>query len=502
MAAVRGRRRDAGNGALPRRGGTESEGVPVATRTAYFGLVMPDSQNSPLAALPAVDRLLDSEEARNLAAEFGRPEATQAAREILAAARDAHLQSGAAVPDPDALLARISARLNERAAPSLRRVFNLTGVVLHTNLGRAPLAESAVEAAVEAARGAGNLEYRIAEGKRGDRDEHVEEQLCRLTGAEAATVVNNNAAAVMLALNTFALRKEVPVSRGELIEIGGSFPMPEIMARAGCRLVEVGTTNRTHLRDFAEAIGPNTGMVMKVHTSNYVVEGFTAEAPEAALASLCREKRVPFAIDLGSGALVDLERFGLPREPTPMEALRHGADLVTFSGDKLPGGPQAGIVVGGSEAIARLRKNPMKRALRCDKLTIAALSATLRLYADPDRLPERLPVLRMLTRPLAEIAAAARRLAPAAAAAVGDSAAVSVAECESSIGSGALPTRSIPSAGLSLTPAGLGVDGLAAAFRALPVPVIGRIRDEALILDFRCLEDEDGFAAQLNAFGR
>lgn len=463
---------------------------------------MPDRPTSPLAALPAVDRLLDSEEARNLAAEFGRPEATQAAREILAAARAAHLRSGSAVPDPDALLKRISARLNERAAPSLRRVFNLTGVVLHTNLGRAPLAEAAVEAAVEAARGAGNLEYRIAEGKRGDRDEHVEEQLCRLTGAEAATVVNNNAAAVMLTLNTLALQKEVPVSRGELIEIGGSFRMPEIMARAGCRLVEVGTTNRTHLRDFAEAIGPNTGMVMKVHTSNYVVEGFTAEVPDPALASLCRERRVPFAIDLGSGALVDLERFGLPHEPTPMEALRHGADIVTFSGDKLPGGPQAGIVVGASETIAKIRKNPMKRALRCDKMTIAALSATLRLYADPDRLTARLPVLRMLTRPVAEIAAAARRLAPAVAAAVADFATVAATECESSVGSGALPTRSIPSAGLRLTPAGPSVDRLAAAFRALPVPVIGRIRDGALILDFRCLEDEDGFAAQLNALAR
>ena len=460
---------------------------------------MPDNPSSPLAALPAVDRLLAGEEARRLAAEFGRLETTQAIREILAAARAAHTRSGAAVPGPDALLAQISARLNERAAPSLRRVFNLTGVVLHTNLGRAPLAEAAVEAMVEAARGAGNLEYRIAEGKRGDRDEHVEEQLCRLTGAEAATVVNNNAAAVMLALNTFALRKEVPVSRGELIEIGGSFRMPEIMARAGCRLIEVGTTNRTHLSDYAEAIGPNTGMVMKVHTSNYVVEGFTAEAPEPALASLCREKRVPFAIDLGSGALVDLERFGLPHEPTPMEALRHGADLVTFSGDKLPGGPQAGIVVGAGETIAEIRKNPMKRALRCDKLTIAALSATLRLYSDPDRLAARLPVLRTLTRPLVEIATAARRLAPAVAAAAGDFAAVAVTECESSIGSGTLPTSRIPSAGLSLTPAGLSVDRLAAALRALPVPVIGRIRDGALILDFRCLEDEDGFAAQLNA---
>ena len=460
---------------------------------------------SPLAALPSVDRLLKTDTVAALVAAHGRSAATDAVRDALATARRM-LAAGKATPaDEAALLAAASKILADRAAPSLRPVFNLTGTVLHTNLGRAALPEEAIEAVAQAARGASNLEYRIAEGKRGDRDEHIEEQLCRITGAEAATVVNNNAAAVMLVLNTFALGREVPTSRGELIEIGGSFRMPDIMAQSGCRLVEVGTTNRTHLKDFAGAIGPDTGMIMKVHTSNYVVEGFTAEVPEPELAKLCRDNGIPFAIDLGSGTLVDLEQFGLPHEPTPMEAMKHGADIVTFSGDKLLGGPQAGIVVGTKEHIARIKKNPMKRALRCDKMTIAALSAVLRLYADPDRLVQRIPALRALARPIDDIRAAGGRIRDALQAAVGPVATVADAPCDSQIGSGALPTRRIPSAGLAITPNGAGgkrasgsaLNALAAAFRALPVPVIGRIQDDAFLLDLRCLEDEAGFVAQL-----
>ena len=326
----------------------------------------------------------------------------------------------------------------------------------------------------------------------------------RLTGAEAATLVNNNAAAIMLVLNSLALRKEVTTSRGELIEIGGSFRLPDIMARSGCRLREVGTTNRTHLRDFEKAIGPRTGLVMKVCASNYVIEGFTASVAEPALARLCRDRGVPFVVDLGSGSLVDLRQFGLPHEPTIRETLESGADIVTFSGDKLLGGPQAGIIVGGKDLIERIRRNPMKRALRVDKLTVAALSAVLRLYADPARLIERHPALRQLTRPLEHIRKSAERMRPVLAAMLDGIASVEVIGCDSQIGSGALPSGKIASAGLALRPlrvahSGTALKNLSAAFRALPMPVIGRIEDGRFILDLRCLEDESTFAAQVSS---
>jgi L-seryl-tRNA(Ser) seleniumtransferase len=402
----------------------------------------------------------------------------------------------------DALLDRVAVEVEARTTASLRRVFNLTGTILHTNLGRAPLPREAIEAVVAAASEPSNIEFDLETGKRGDRDAHVEAVLCRLTGAEAATVVNNNAAAVLLVLNTLALRKEVPTSRGELIEIGGSFRMPDIMKRAGCTLREVGTTNRVHLRDYADAISPKTGLVMKVHTSNYEVVGFTASVAEQELASLCRERNVPFVVDLGSGMLVDLAQYGLPHEPTPSEALAHGADLVTFSGDKLLGGPQAGLIVGRADLIGAIKRNPLRRTLRVDKMTVAALSAVLTLYTDSERLAARLPVLALLTRPLAEIRSIAERLLPQVSALFERVATVQVAECQSQIGSGALPTRTIPSAGLSVRPstrrgAGATLHTIAASFRALPVPVIGRIQDDAFILDLRCLTDEHTFAAQL-----
>ncbi|MGE3932961.1 MAG: L-seryl-tRNA(Sec) selenium transferase, partial [Rhodospirillaceae bacterium] len=428
---------------------------------------------------------------------------TEAVRAVLGDLRRA-VGAGAAAPAEEALLARAAALLDDAARPGPRPVFNLTGTVLHTNLGRAVLPESAITAVAAAARGASDLEFDVAKGDRGDRDDHVAADLCRLTGAEAATVVNNNAAAVLLVLNTLARGKEVPVSRGELIEIGGAFRIPEIMARAGARLREVGTTNRTHLRDFADAIGPRTGLVMKVHTSNYAIEGFTAAAPEPALAALCHERNVPFAIDLGSGTLVDLARWGLPHEPTPAEAMAAGADVVTFSGDKLLGGPQAGLIVGRKDLVARIKRNPLKRALRVDKMTLAALSAVLKLYADPDRLPERLPTLRLLTRPADEIAASAARLHLALAAHLGDAATVEAIDCASQIGSGALPTRTVPSKGVAIRPhagrrgAGRALAALAAAFRALPVPVIGRVQDGALVFDLRCLDDEAALVAQLD----
>ena len=433
--------------------------------------------------------------------EFGRVETTRTIRQVLAKLRGELAGTAHRAPDEPQILDQVSAALRERAAPSLRPVYNLTGTVLHTNLGRASLSEAAIEAVTRAAAGAGNLEYRIDEGRRGNRDQHVEELLLGLTGAEAATVVNNNAAAVMLILNTFARGREVPVSRGELIEIGGSFRLPEIMERAGCKLVEVGTTNRTHLRDYVNAVSDLTGLVMKVHTSNYVVEGFTAEVGVSELSGLCRESGIPLAVDLGSGALVDLARYNLPHEPTPEETLSRGAELVTFSGDKLLGGPQAGIIAGSARLIAELNHNPMKRALRCDKLTIAALEATLRLYLNPDRIVERLPTLRVLARPVEEIRSLACRVRPAVDSALRGQASVQVTGCEGQIGSGALPLRKLASAGLAIVPDGEGKGGslqsLSASFRVLPVPVIGRIHSERLVFDMRCLEDEQGFVEQL-----
>lgn len=461
----------------------------------------------PRVALPSVDLVLREPGSAALVERYGRAPVVEAIRAALAARRAA--PSGPAAEQAagmDGLLAQVAARLAEQAAPSLRRVINLTGTVLHTNLGRALLPREAIDAMALVAGEASNLEYALDTGRRGDRDAHLERALCRLTGAEAATVVNNNAAAVLLVLNTLAARKEVPTSRGELIEIGGSFRMPDIMARSGCQLREVGTTNRTHLADFAAAIGPRTGLVMKVHTSNYVIDGFTASAPEPELARLCRERGVPFVVDLGSGTLVDLRAFGLPHEPTPRETIAHGADLVTFSGDKLLGGPQAGIIVGRGELVARIKRNPLRRALRVDKLRIAALAEVLALAADPDRLRDRLPTLRALTRPAEDVRRTAVRVQAALAPRLHGFAAVEVVACESEIGSGALPAQRIPSFAVAAAPLaakgrGSALKRLSAAFRALPVPVIGRVQDDALLLDCRCLEDAaaDALIAELGA---
>jgi L-seryl-tRNA(Ser) seleniumtransferase len=466
---------------------------------------MPQISPAIAAQLPSVDRLLRHADAAALIAHYGRNAVADAIRAELALRRAVLAKAADGAADGELpLLASASLRLVKQARPPLRRVYNLTGTVLHTNLGRAVLPQEAIDAVALVAGGASNLEYDLDAGQRGDRDEHLEALLRRMTGAEAVTVVNNNAAAVLLVLNSLAQKKEVPTSRGELIEIGGAFRLPDIMARSGCRLVEVGTTNRTHLKDFAEAIGPKTGLVMKVHTSNYVIEGFTASVPEPALAQLCRERNVPFVVDLGAGTLIDLRAYGLPHEPTPAEAIANGADLVTFSGDKLLGGPQAGIIAGRADLIAKIKRNPLKRALRVDKMTIAALVAVLQLYADPDRLRERLPTLRWLTRPVDEIRGVAQRVQAAMEPPLRKIAGVETVECESEIGSGSLPTRNIPSAAVAITPLGARGRGaalarLADALRALPVPVIGRVQEGALLLDCRCLDDEAGFITQLSA---
>ncbi len=446
---------------------------------------------------PALDKLLDRAALRVLIEAHGRQPVLAAAREQLVQWR----QAGAPAFDAAAFDTQCAEALQRRATPHLRPVFNLTGTVLHTNLGRALAPPEAVQAVAEVMSRPVNLEYDLDDGRRGDRDDHIEGLLRELTGAEAATAVNNNAAAVLLVLGSLATRKDVLVSRGELIEIGGAFRIPDIMRRANAKLVEVGTTNRTHLRDFAEAMTPRTGLVMKVHTSNYAVMGFTAAAPEAELAALCRQHGVPFAVDLGSGTLVDMTRWGLPAEPTPAQAVANGAQVVTFSGDKLLGGPQAGLIVGDKALIARIKRNPLKRALRLDKMTIAALEAVLRLYRDPDRLAQRLPTLRLLSRPTAEIRALAERLLPAVSQALGARARVQLLPCRSQIGSGSLPVERLDSACLSLAApegmrrAGSYPDRLAAAFRALPVPVIGRVEDGAFRLDLRCLDDGADAAA-------
>jgi L-seryl-tRNA(Ser) seleniumtransferase len=454
--------------------------------------------------LPSVDRVLL--QLGELIDIHGRQLVAGSVRAELAAAREG-VKHGLPLPEEAALRAAIGRRADHAGRANLRAVFNLTGTVLHTNLGRAQMAEEAISAMVEAARSPCALEYDLASGGRGDRDDLVSSLLAELIAGGssdiAATIVNNNAAAVLLTLNALAQGKEAVVSRGELVEIGGAFRIPDVMRRAQVKLHEIGTTNRTHAKDFEDAIGPKTALLMKIHTSNYAVTGFTAAVDEKTIAEIAHAAGLPFVIDLGSGTLCDFTAHGLPAEPTPQQALAAGADIVTFSGDKLLGGPQAGLIVGRKDLIAKIKKNPLKRALRVGKTTLAALEATLRLYRDPDRLAERLPTLRLLTRPASDIEALGQRLLPAVQAALGALGCVSVEACSSQIGSGALPVERLPSAALVFRPTakkpGKTLLAVEAAFRALSRPVIGYIRDDAYRLDLRCLEaqHEACFIAQL-----
>jgi L-seryl-tRNA(Ser) seleniumtransferase len=455
---------------------------------------------SALRSLPGVDQLLRGAEAEALLARYARAAVTEAVRAALAAARQG-LRDGGAAPDAAAVMADAAARLAALAAPSLRPVINATGVVLHTNLGRAPLAADAVAALTAVAARPCALELDLASGGRGERDAHVEAHLCALTGAEAALVVNNNAAAVLLALNTLAAQREVVVSRGELVEIGGAFRIPDVCATSLATLREVGTTNRTHAADYERAIGARTAVLLKVHPSNYRIAGFTAAVELEALAALGRARGVPVVEDLGSGALVDLTRWGLPAEPVVADRIRRGADLVTFSGDKLLGGPQAGLVVGRADLVARLRRNPLRRALRCDKLTLAALEATLRLYRTAPDLAAALPTLALLTRPLAEletlgeiaIALLARALGPQYTLALEDSAAA--------IGSGAQPSETVPSKAIAIDHPSQSPLAIAARFRASEPPIIGRVHDDRFWLDLRCVAQATDVLPKRSAAG-
>jgi L-seryl-tRNA(Ser) seleniumtransferase len=458
--------------------------------------------------LPSTDQLLRTPAAAALLREHGHTLVAAEARALLEGLRAQALAGAlrACALTADALAAALTRRIAQRLAPRLRAVLNLTGTVIHTNLGRALLADSALQHLLAMMAAPNNLEYDLESGGRGDRDAIVEELLCTLTGAEAATVVNNNAAAVLLTVAALASAhpggREVIVSRGELVEIGGAFRMPDVMASAGAELREVGTTNRTHAHDYEGAIGGRTALLMKVHTSNYAVQGFTAAVPEAELAAIAHAHGLPLACDLGSGSLIDLAAYGLPHEPMPQQMLRDGCDVVTFSGDKLLGGPQAGLIVGRKASIDRIRRFPMKRALRMSKLPLAALEATLKLYLRPERLAQDLPTLRLLTRSAADIRAAAQRLAPALAEALAPGYTVDVADLLGQIGSGSLPIERLPSAGLAIAAAhtrrsGRALDELAAALRRLPRPVIARIADDRLLLDLRCLDDEAAFASQL-----
>lgn len=446
-----------------------------------------------LRGLPSVDRLLGVPELEPLIELHGRSRVADAAKRLVRQARTQILSSdnGGDQParDDGQWAASIGELIEAESRPKLRKVVNCSGVVVHTNIGRSILSADAGRAAMMAAISNANLEYDLEEGERGDRDDILEGVITGLTGAEAATVVNNNAAAVLLTLNTLSEGKETIVSRGELIEIGGSFRLPEIMAKSGCLLREVGTTNRTHLADYEEAFSDRTALVLQAHTSNYRIVGFTAQPGLPALSELAARKGVPLAVDLGSGTLVDLRQFGLPHEPTVQDTLKSGADVVTISGDKLLGGPQAGIIAGRREIVDRIKKNHLKRALRVDKMTIAALEATLLAYKDVEKAPERIPTLRHLARKREDMRPVAEKAAEILRKTFGDAAEVTVIEDVSRAGSGSLPEVGIPTLSVAVRHYKMGPNKLADWFRALKTPVIGRVEDNLFRLDMRCVED-------------
>jgi len=444
-----------------------------------------------LRRLPAVDELLRQPVIAEAVGTFPRSLVVRAVRNVLDRIRRAILSdqsSGVSRLDEAALIQEILAEAEGLAAYTLQRVVNGTGIIVHTNLGRSLLCQEALERLQLIGSGYSNLEYDLEAGSRGSRYVHAEAILREITGAEGALVVNNNAGAVLLVLNTLAQGREVVVSRGELVEIGGSFRIPDVMTRSGARLREVGCTNRTHLEDYRAAIGPETALLLKVHASNYQISGFTAEVDLAILVALGRAHNLPVMDDLGSGCFVDLSRFGLRGEPLVQDSVRSGADVITFSGDKLLGGPQAGIILGRKEIVERLRKSPLTRALRVDKFTLAALEATLRLYRDEETAVRAIPTLRMIAIEVEILATRAQSLADRIRMAVGSGAEVAVVDGASQVGGGALPVQTLPSKLVALTSRRLSAARLEANFRGDQPPIIGRVEQERFLLDVRTLQ--------------
>jgi L-seryl-tRNA(Ser) seleniumtransferase len=448
-----------------------------------------ESRQALFRAIPSLDALLSSEAAAPLLAAHGREAVAAAGRAVLDDLR-AGIAANAAPDDLSlpALAARVAGRLASRLAPSLAPAINATGVIMHSGLGRAVLPPAACEALGAVAAGYSTLALDLDSGKRVPRDRHVEGLLRDLTGAEAATVANNNAAATVLILDTLARGKEVVVSRGQLVEIGGSFRMPDVMASSGAVLREVGTTNKTHLRDYEAALSPATGAILRVHHSNYRILGFAEEPPVEDLVALGRSRGVPVIDDLGSGALVDLARYGLAGEPLVRASLAAGADVACFSGDKLIGGPQCGIIAGRTEWIQRIRKNPLARAFRCGKLTLAALEATLKLFLDPDRLAERHPIYRMFALTPGELARRAEAMAASLREVLPAAVAVAVVDAESQVGSGAVPVETMPSKALSVRAARLPAEDLARRLRRGAPPVFARVHRDAVLFDLRTVQ--------------
>ena len=446
-----------------------------------------------LQQLPAIEKLLNTQEMLDLQATYARPLVTEALRAAVADIRNEILNGNyTQLPEHTEYAERTRQKIAAKTAPRMRPVVNATGTVTHTNLGRSLLSDAACEAIQQAAQNYVNLEYDIETGKRGHRDRITEPLLQQLTGCEASTVVNNNAAAVLLALQTMARGKEVIVSRGELIEIGGAFRIPDVMAASGAILREVGTTNRTHLRDYAEAINENTGLLLKVHPSNYKILGFTSTPTMEEITELGAQRGIPTMEDLGSGALIDMTQYGLPHEPLVEERIASGVDIVTFSGDKLLGGPQAGIIVGKAEWIEKMRKNPMMRALRVDKLIIAGLSATLQRYLiESTTIAEQFPMLNRYTRSIETLQTVAKELKAQLEDLFGEKVNIQVSETYGQIGSGALPVETLPSVALVLEPSEISAETLAAQFRSTTTPVIGRIKDQQFWLDLRTVYERE-----------
>ncbi len=445
-----------------------------------------------LRAIPAVPVLLQAPGLADLHNSFSHEGLVRLVRMILAEVRHDVL-SGRTVPDlgESALVSRIRVRAGQLLAVGPIPVINATGVILHTNLGRAPLAEAALGAIQAAASGYSNLEYDVPLGARGSRMSHVEDLLTFLTGAEAGIAVNNNAAAVLLALNSLAEGKEVLVSRGELVEIGGSFRIPDIMKKSGARLVEVGTTNKTHRKDFEKAIGPNTAMLLMVHTSNYRIEGFTSAVPLPEMAEISASHGLPLMVDVGSGALLDVSDAGVEKEPLVSECLVAGADLVTWSGDKLLGGPQAGLAVGRKDLVQALKENPLARCLRLDKLSLAALSATLRTFLDPERAWREIPTLAMLRRTESELEVAARQLADRLAETLSGRLSLSIIPGEGAVGGGALPLSGLKTWTVAVTANGLSPDQFERRLRAGTPPIIVRIQNDRVLFDVRTVSPHE-----------